>query len=77
MKTPTAVYWDVQNGKTSSSKIKHFYQGLIQTSDLLLPMYLHMQFAVKHCNYTSDLLLRMYLQMRFAVKHVFTRAICC
>jgi len=36
MKTPTAVYWDVQNGKTSSSKIKHFYQGLIQTSDLLI-----------------------------------------
>ena len=36
MKAKIAVYWDVQNGKTSSSKIEHFYQGLIQTSDLLI-----------------------------------------
>ncbi|CAD5972083.1 hypothetical protein NO976_04018 [Planktothrix agardhii] len=36
MTTHTALYWDVQNGKTSSSKIKHFYQWLIQTGNLLI-----------------------------------------
>ncbi|HEY9862706.1 MAG TPA: NYN domain-containing protein [Candidatus Obscuribacterales bacterium] len=36
MKANIAVYWDVQNGKTSHSKIKHFYQGLIQTGNLLI-----------------------------------------